>query len=140
MEAIKILMSNGAKCDIKNNEGKTPGQVAIDENVQRILVSTATPGTKMFVHMSSSMLIQEIRKNGIPDFWLDTKKMQEAYSLEIKGWTKKVEWKQSTIPGTLKKIWKKSKIRPRLERSKKDRKQIEMPPNVLKCLKVSRSV
>ena len=77
----------------------TPGQVAIDENVQRILVSAATPGTKMFVHMSSSMLIQEIRKNGIPDFWLDTKKMQEAYSLEIKGWTKKVEWKQSTIPG-----------------------------------------
>ena len=99
MEAIKILMSNGAKCDIKNNEGKTPGQVAIDENVQRILVSTATPGTKMFVHMSSSMLIQEIRKNGIPAFWLDTKKMQEAYSLEIKGWTKKVEWKRSTIPG-----------------------------------------
>ena len=99
MEAIKILMSSGAKCDIKNNEGKTPGQVAIDENVQRILVSAATPGTKMFEHMSSSMLIQEIRKNGIPDFWLDTKKMQEAYSLEIKGWTKKVEWKQSTIPG-----------------------------------------
>ena len=25
VEAIKILMSNGAKCDIKNNEGKTPG-------------------------------------------------------------------------------------------------------------------
>ena len=34
---------------------------------------------------SSSVLIQEIRKNGIPAFWMDTRKMQDAYSLEIKG-------------------------------------------------------
>ena len=30
-------MNHGAKCDIKNNEGKTPGQVATDENVRKIL-------------------------------------------------------------------------------------------------------
>ena len=35
------------------------------------------------------------------------------------------------------KIWKKSKIRPRLERSKKGRKKIKMSPNVLKCLQMS---
>ena len=46
-----------------------------------------------------SSLIKDIQKNGIPDFWKDTAKMQEAYSLETKGWTKKVEWKQSNIPG-----------------------------------------
>ena len=34
---------------------------------------------------SSSVLIQEIRKHGIPAFWMDTKKMQNAYSLEVKG-------------------------------------------------------
>ena len=34
---------------------------------------------------SSSVLIQEIRKNGIPAFWMDTRKMQDAYSLEVKG-------------------------------------------------------
>ena len=34
---------------------------------------------------SSSILIQEIRKNGIPAFWMDTRKMQDAYSLEVKG-------------------------------------------------------
>ena len=47
----------------------------------------------------TSTLIREIQKNGIPSFWLNTVKMQEAYSLETKGWTKKVEWKQSKIPG-----------------------------------------
>ena len=34
---------------------------------------------------STSSLIQEIQKNGIPEFWMDTKKMQEAYSSEEKG-------------------------------------------------------
>ena len=38
-------MSNGAKVDIENNEGKTPGQVAADENVRNILGSTETPVT-----------------------------------------------------------------------------------------------
>ena len=33
----------------------------------------------------SSFLIKEIRANGIPPFWKDTKKMQEAYSLNVKG-------------------------------------------------------
>ena len=33
----------------------------------------------------SSFLIKEIRANGIPPFWKDTKKMQEAYSLKVKG-------------------------------------------------------
>lgn len=45
VEAVKILMSNGAKVDIENNEGKTPGQVAADENVRNILGSTETPVT-----------------------------------------------------------------------------------------------
>jgi hypothetical protein len=39
------LISNGAKSDIENNEGKTPGQVAADENVRNILGSTETPVT-----------------------------------------------------------------------------------------------
>ena len=30
-------MNHGAKCDIENNEGKTPGQVATDENVRKML-------------------------------------------------------------------------------------------------------
>ena len=34
---------------------------------------------------SRSKLIQEIQTNGIPTFWLNTTKMQEAYSLEVKG-------------------------------------------------------
>ena len=34
---------------------------------------------------SSSLLIEEIQRNGIPDFWMDTRKMQDAYSLETKG-------------------------------------------------------
>ena len=34
---------------------------------------------------SRSVLIQEIQKNGIPAFWMDTRKMQDAYSLEVKG-------------------------------------------------------
>ena len=38
-------MSNGAKVDIENNEGKTAGQVAADENVRNILGSTETPVT-----------------------------------------------------------------------------------------------
>ena len=38
-------MSNGAKVDIENNEGKTPGQVAADENVRNILGSTETSVT-----------------------------------------------------------------------------------------------
>ena len=38
-------MSNGAKVDIENSEGKTPGQVAADENVRNILGSTETPVT-----------------------------------------------------------------------------------------------
>ena len=38
-------MKNGAKCDIENNEGKTPGQVAIDENVRKILGSSDTNET-----------------------------------------------------------------------------------------------
>ena len=38
-------MTNGAKVDIENNEGKTPGQVAADENVRNILGSTETPVT-----------------------------------------------------------------------------------------------
>ena len=42
-------------------------------------------------------LIKEIQKNGIPEFWMDSRIMQEAYSLEMKGWTKKVEWKESRI-------------------------------------------
>ena len=33
-------MNHGAKCDIENNEGKTPGQVAIDEKVKKMLGST----------------------------------------------------------------------------------------------------
>ena len=47
---------------------------------------------------SSSSLIQEIRANGIPEFWKDTSKMQDSYSLEVKGWTKEMEWKNASIP------------------------------------------
>ena len=45
-------------------------------------------------------LMSEIKKNGIPEFWANnTPKMQASYTLEMKGWVKKVHWKESTIPG-----------------------------------------
>ena len=47
----------------------------------------------------SVSLAVEIKKNGIPSFWVNTADMQEAYSLEVKGWTKKVHWKESTVSG-----------------------------------------
>ena len=46
----------------------------------------------------SSLLIQEIRARGIPEFWKDTSKMQKSYTLEVKGWTKQMEWKNSSVP------------------------------------------
>ena len=33
----------------------------------------------------TDFLIKEIRANGIPRFWNDTQKMQDAYSLKTKG-------------------------------------------------------
>ena len=35
--------------------------------------------------------------NGIPSTWCDTLTMQSLYSLEQKGWTKKMIWKESTV-------------------------------------------
>lgn len=49
-------------------------------------------------HDSSATLVSDIKHNGIPSFWVNTAEMQDAYSLEVKGWTKKVHWKESTIP------------------------------------------
>ena len=39
----------------------------------------------------------EIKTNGIPESWRDTTKMQAMYSLEDKGYRKKLVWKASTI-------------------------------------------
>jgi len=47
----------------------------------------------------TDFLIKEIKANGIPRFWNDTQKMQDAYSLKTKGWIKKMEWKKSSISG-----------------------------------------
>ena len=43
------------------------------------------------------IVVKEIKINGIPDSWRDTIKMQSLYSLEDKGYKKKVYWQQSTI-------------------------------------------
>ena len=39
----------------------------------------------------------EIKINGIPEPWRDTVEMQAMYSLEEKGYKKKLTWKQSSI-------------------------------------------
>ena len=39
------------------------------------------------------------RKEGVPAFWIDRFKMQNAYSLEAKGWKVQVNWKESSITG-----------------------------------------
>ena len=49
--------------------------------------------------MDKPSLFSTIKNNGIPDFWSNPAKMQEAYSLEEKLWKKKVHWKDSNIPG-----------------------------------------
>jgi len=41
--------------------------------------------------------ISEIMEHGIPKSWCDTLTMQSLYSLEEKGFKKKVVWKQSTV-------------------------------------------
>ena len=49
------------------------------------------------VRMSMEVHISDIMLNGIPETWNDTMKMQSLYSLEEKGFTKHVTWKQSSI-------------------------------------------
>ena len=44
-------------------------------------------------------VIENIKRDGIPSEWLDTLKMQSMYSLERKGYHKKVIWKKSTLEG-----------------------------------------
>ena len=41
--------------------------------------------------------IRDIMMNGIPSTFCDTVAMQSLFTLEQKGWTKKVIWKQSTV-------------------------------------------
>ena len=48
--------------------------------------------------MDQETLFSNIENHGIPSFWSNTAQMQEAYSLEVKGWMKYVHWKESTIP------------------------------------------
>ena len=43
-------------------------------------------------------LVENIRKNGVPDTWSDTMKMQASLNLKQKGYRKKVTWKQSVVP------------------------------------------
>ena len=40
--------------------------------------------------------ISDIMQNGIPETWNDARLMQSLHTLEQKGFTKKVTWKQST--------------------------------------------
>ena len=44
-------------------------------------------------------VIDNIKRDGIPPEWLDALKMQSMYSLERKGYHKKVIWKKSTLEG-----------------------------------------
>ena len=44
-------------------------------------------------------VVKDIRQNGIPIEWLDILKMQSLYSLEEKGYPKKMFWKKSDVPG-----------------------------------------
>ena len=47
--------------------------------------------------MSMEEYINDIMLHGIPESWRDTLTMQSMYSLEEKGWKKKVKWKESTV-------------------------------------------
>ena len=47
---------------------------------------------------SRRLVVADIKREGIPPFWIDPLEMQNAYTLEAKGWTKKVYWKPSTVP------------------------------------------
>merc|ERR1719431_2337417 len=40
-----------------------------------------------------------VKKTGIPSFWSNTRTMQAAYSLQEKGWTRTVTWRDSTVEG-----------------------------------------
>ena len=41
-------------------------------------------------HDSSASLVSDIEHNGIRSFWVNIAEMQDAYSFEVKGWTKKL--------------------------------------------------
>ena len=47
--------------------------------------------------MAMEDCIRDIMMNGIPNTWCDTLNMQSLYTLEQKGWRKKMIWKQSTV-------------------------------------------
>ena len=40
-----------------------------------------------------------VKKNGIPSFWSNTGDMQAAYTMQVKGWTRSVTWRDSTVEG-----------------------------------------
>ena len=42
-------MNHGARCDIENNDGKTPGQVAFDENIRKLLGGSVNNDTAEIV-------------------------------------------------------------------------------------------
>lgn len=77
--------------DTKNNQDQ-PGLMAEDEvkNVQQ-----QERATKLVLQDVSDNFLKE----GIPAFWLDRIQMQNAYSLEAKGWKVKVNWGESSISG-----------------------------------------
>jgi len=53
--------------------------------------------------VDNQLSLVEITNNflteGIPDFWADGIQMQNAYSLEAKGWKVQIAWRESTITG-----------------------------------------
>jgi len=49
--------------------------------------------------MALAAICENWKRDGIPDFWKDRKKMQSAYSIQAKGWKVKMKWGNSCIPG-----------------------------------------
>jgi len=76
--------------DMKNQETSAP-------------VDCATEDKEKMVEQRDSMILREIKNNfheeGIPEFWMDRYKMQNAYSREAKGWKVQVKWEVSPIIG-----------------------------------------
>jgi len=76
--------------DVKNQETSAP-------------VVCDTEDKEKMVEQRDSMILRKLKSNfpkeGIPEFWMDRYKMQNAYSLEAKGWKVQVKWEVSPIIG-----------------------------------------
>ena len=59
--------------------------------------ASATLETEMSEEVRS--LATLVKKTGIPSFWSNTGAMQAAYTLQEKGWTRSVTWRNSTVEG-----------------------------------------